>query len=89
MLRQSSGRPCSRVGLCYMVAISIAKPRHAGIRWRIRFRREGLGAVSSLELLANGVKNKMPMAFDIPPRLAVEMLIEYRNDIAPKIIGKA
>jgi hypothetical protein len=46
-----------------------------------------VGAVSSLELPANEVKNKMPMAFDIPPRLA-KMLIEYRNDIAPKIIGK-
>jgi integrase len=51
------------------------------------FLKEGLGAVSSLELPANEVKNKMPMAFDIPPRLA-KMLIEYRNDIAPKIIGK-
>ena len=27
------------------------------------------------------------MAFDIPPQLA-KMLIEYRNDIAPKIIGR-
>jgi integrase len=51
------------------------------------FLKEGPGAVSSLELPASEVKNKMPMAFDIPPRLA-KMLIEYRNDIAPKIIGK-
>ena len=51
------------------------------------FLKEGPGAVSSLELPASEVKNKMPMAFDIPPRLA-KMLIEYRDDIAPKIIGK-
>ena len=29
----------------------------------------------------------MPLAFDIPPRL-VKMLIEYRDEIAPKIIGR-
>jgi integrase len=51
------------------------------------FLKDAPGAVSSLELPASEVKNKMPMAFDIPPRLA-KMLIEYRNDIAPKIIGK-
>jgi integrase len=51
------------------------------------FLKEGPSAVSSLELPANEVKNKMPMAFDIPPRLT-KMLLEYRNKIAPKIIGK-
>jgi integrase len=51
------------------------------------FLKEGSKAVSSLELPANEVKNKMPLAFDIPPRLA-KMLIEYRDVIAPKIIGR-
>ena len=51
------------------------------------FLKDAPGAVSSLELPASEVKNKIPMAFDIPPRLA-KMLIEYRNDIAPKIIGR-
>jgi integrase len=51
------------------------------------FLKDGLGAISSLELPANEVKNKMPMAFDIPLRLA-KMLVEYRDDIAPKIVGK-
>ncbi|MGO9062108.1 MAG: tyrosine-type recombinase/integrase [Candidatus Binataceae bacterium] len=51
------------------------------------FLKDAPGAVSSLELPASEVKNKIPIAFDIPPRLA-KMLIEYRNDIAPKIIGR-
>ncbi len=51
------------------------------------FMKEGPGAVSSLELPAREVKNKMPIAFDIPPRLA-KMLIDYRDKIAPKLIGK-
>jgi integrase len=51
------------------------------------FLKEGPDAVSSLELPASEVKNKVPVAFDIPPKLA-EMLIEYRDDIVPKIIGR-
>ena len=51
------------------------------------FLKEGPGAVSSLELPAGEVKNKIAIAFDIPPQLA-KMLIEYRDDVAPKIIGR-
>jgi integrase len=51
------------------------------------FLRDGPGAVSSLEIAADEVKNKQPIAFDLPPHLA-RMLIEYRDDIAPKIIGR-
>ena len=71
--------------LCYM---PVRSQNLATLAFDVHlFLKEGLGAVSSLELPANEVKNKMPMAFDIPPQLA-KMLIEYRNDIAPKIIGK-
>jgi len=51
------------------------------------FMREGSGATSSLEFPAGEVKNQREVAFDIPPHLA-RMLIEYRNRIAPKIIGR-
>lgn len=51
------------------------------------FLAEAPGATSSLELSADEVKNRMPLAFDIP-RPVAKMLIEYRNRIAPKIIGK-
>ncbi|HMF21235.1 MAG TPA: hypothetical protein VKG24_03820 [Pseudolabrys sp.] len=51
------------------------------------FMREGSGATSSLEFPAAEVKNQREVAFDIPPHLA-RMLIEYRNRIAPKIIGR-
>jgi integrase len=50
------------------------------------FLREGARATSSLELSASKVKNRTELAFDIPPEVA-RMLIEYRNRIAPKVIG--
>jgi integrase len=51
------------------------------------FVRAEANAVSSLEIAAPEVKNKTDMAFDIPRRTA-KMLIEYRDRIAPKIIGR-
>jgi integrase len=50
------------------------------------FVRAEKNAISSLEIAAPEVKNKTDMAFDIPRRTA-KMLIEYRDRIAPKIIG--
>jgi integrase len=51
------------------------------------FVRAEAKAISSLEIAAPEVKNKTDMAFDIPRRTA-KMLIEYRDRIAPKIIGR-
>lgn len=51
------------------------------------FLEEGRGAISSLELPAREVKNRREMGFDIPPHLA-KMLIDYRNRLVPKIIGR-
>jgi integrase len=51
------------------------------------FMRKAPGTISSLELPANEVKNRREAAFDIPSHLA-RMLIDYRNSIAPKIIGR-
>jgi integrase len=51
------------------------------------FVRAEANAISSLEIAAPEVKNKTDMAFDIPRRTA-KMLIEYRDRIAPKIIGR-
>ena len=51
------------------------------------FVREEPGAISSLELSAGEVKNQeTALAFDIPPEVA-KMLADYRNRIAPKVIG--
>jgi integrase len=51
------------------------------------FVREERSAISSLELSAGEVKNQeTEVAFDIPPPV-VKMLIEYRNRIAPAVIG--
>ena len=50
------------------------------------FLLTGAGAISTLELSNGEVKNKTELAFDIPPRVA-KMLLEYRDRIAPKIIG--
>lgn len=41
---------------------------------------------STLELSNDEVKNKTELAFDVPPRLT-KMLLEYRNRIAPKLLG--
>jgi len=50
------------------------------------FMQEHAGAISTLELSAAEMKNRQELAFDIPPDVA-RMLIEYRDRIAPKIIG--
>jgi integrase len=50
------------------------------------FVRAGTNALSTLELSNGEVKNKMALAFDIPPRVA-KMLLDYRDRIAPQIIG--
>jgi integrase len=51
------------------------------------FLKAGPGAISSLELSAVEVKNNVELAFDIPRPLA-KMLIDYRNRIVPKVIGR-
>ncbi len=51
------------------------------------FLQDGPGAISTLDIPAHEVKNKRPIEFDIPPHIA-RMLIEYRDHIAPKIIGR-
>jgi integrase len=50
------------------------------------FMRAGRGATSTLELSNGEVKNKRDLAFDIPYAVA-KMLLEYRDRIAPRIIG--
>ena len=51
------------------------------------FLRDEARTISTLELSASEVKNRTELAFDIPPHIA-KMLIEYRDRIAPKIIGR-
>lgn len=50
------------------------------------FLRAGAGTTSTLELSNAEVKNKMELAFDIPPRVA-KLLLDYRNNLAPQIVG--
>jgi integrase len=51
------------------------------------FIRTGPGTKSTLELSNGEVKNDVDLAFEIPPQVA-KMLAEYRERIAPKIIGE-
>jgi integrase len=51
------------------------------------FIRTGHGAKSTLELSNGEVKNDIDLAFEIPPQV-VKMLVEFRDRIAPKIIGE-
>src|SRR5262249_18556133 len=71
--------------LCYM-------PIRLQNLWALKFAEhlflhEGRDAISSLELPAHEVKNRIALAFDIPSHL-VKMLIEYRDHVAPAIIGR-
>jgi integrase len=50
------------------------------------FLRAGRGAISTLELSHSEVKNRRDLAFDIPLPVT-KMLLEYRDRIAPRIIG--
>jgi integrase len=50
------------------------------------FLRAAKRAISTLELADGEVKNNIDLAFDIPPQI-VSMLVEYRDSIAPKILG--
>ena len=51
------------------------------------FIRTGRAAKSTLELSSGEVKNDLDLAFEVPPQV-VKMLVEYRDRIAPKIIGE-
>jgi integrase len=51
------------------------------------FLREEPRAISTLEIPAAEMKNKTELAFDIPPHIA-KMLIEYRDRIAAKLVGR-
>jgi integrase len=51
------------------------------------FLEEGRGAISTMELAPGEVKNDQDLGFDIPPSVA-KLLIEYRDRIAPKVIGR-
>lgn len=51
------------------------------------FLRDHARSYSSLEIPAAEVKNKTELAFDIPKHVA-KMLAEYRDHIAPKVIGR-
>ena len=51
------------------------------------FLNDDVRATSTLELAGHEVKNGSELAFDIPPVVA-RMLIEYRDRVAPNIIGR-
>jgi integrase len=59
----------------------------AGLMFDVHlFMSEGARAISSLEIPASEMKNRRELAYDIHPEVA-KMISEYRNRIAPKIIG--
>jgi integrase len=89
-------KPNFRTLVKAQAALAVAIPSYIPIRLqnlanltfeKHLFMREGRGATSSLELPAAEVKNGRDLAFDIHPDVA-RMLIEYRNRIAPTVIGR-
>jgi integrase len=88
--------PNFRTLLKAQAALAVGILCHMPVRpqnlWALKFNEhlflhQGRGAISSLEVPAHEVKNRTALAFDIPPHLA-KMLIEYRNHLAPKVIGR-
>ena len=83
--------PClgpSGVGLEILIHMPIRMQNLARLEFDVHlFLRDGPGAVSTLDIPADEVKNKRPIEFDIPPHIA-RMLIEYRDHIVPKIIRR-
>jgi integrase len=51
------------------------------------FIRQGRGSISTLEIPAEEVKNRRPLAFDLPPPLA-RMLLEYQHDVVRRVLGR-
>jgi integrase len=89
-------KPSMRTVLKAQAALAIAILTWMPVRpqnlWALKFEEhifihEGYGAISSLEFSANEVKNEMEIAFDIPPHIT-KMLVEYRDRLVPKVIGK-
>jgi hypothetical protein len=89
-------KPNFRTVLRAQAALAIGLPCYMPIRpqnlWGVKFGEhiflhEEWGATSTLELPAAEVKNRTEVAFDIPNHLA-KMLIEYRNRLVPKVIGR-
>jgi integrase len=92
---KSDKKPSFRTLAKAHAALGIAIPSYMPIRLEnLRslefethlFVRAGAKAISTLELPSSEVKNETEVAFDIPPHVA-RMLLEYRDSIAPKIIG--
>jgi hypothetical protein len=89
-------KPNFRTMVKAQAALAIGLPSYMTIRpqniWALEFDKhiflhEGWGATSTLELPAAEVKNRDEAAFDIPDHLA-KMLLEYRNRLVPKVIGR-
>jgi integrase len=73
------------------IAILTYMPIRSENLWQLAFDnhvfvRAEAGATSTLELSDDEVKNDNEVGFDIPPHVA-KMLLDYRERIAPKIIG--
>ena len=92
---ETSRKPNFRILARAQAALGIGLLPYMPIRsenlWELEFDKHiflksGPGAVSTLELSAEEVKNETPISFDIPDHL-VKMLIEYRDRIAPAHIG--
>ncbi len=73
------------------IAIGLAIPLRlsnlAAIAFDVHLHLKGHpGAISTFEMAGGEVKNKADLAFDVPAPLA-RMLLEYRDVLAPRIIG--
>jgi integrase len=88
---QTNFRTLAKAHVALAIAILTYMPLRLQNLWNLTFDvhlflRPDRGAISTLELPYDEVKNTQPIAFDVPPVVA-KMLLDYRDRIAPKIIG--
>jgi hypothetical protein len=80
-------RAQAALGLGILTYMPIRLQNLTSLRFGVHlFLREEPRAISTLEIPAAEMKNRTELAFDIPPQIA-KMLIEYRDRIAPKVVG--
>lgn len=75
------------IGIKFLTYMPIRRKNFCALAYDVHlYLRSGRGAISTLEIPGEEVKGGEPIEFDIPPDLA-NMLIEYREQLVPKIVG--
>lgn len=85
--RQTLAKAQAAISIAFLTYMPVRMQNLIKLEFGVHlFLRDGAHATSTVEIPSNEVKNDQDLAFDIPPHIA-KMLIEYREKLAPQIIG--